>query len=443
MLKHIGMTLAGFGGQLLLSLASGILAARLLGPDMRGELAALLLLPLTLQFVALAGLPHAQTVLVSQRPNQASTITGTTMLLALLPCLVTVAFGLAAIPWLLEGTGLQHHAAWLLICLLPLFTLYSMPFNTALGLKHYGVYNIYRVGISAVYLAAVLLALWRPEATVIGWGYVGLMALFGLPLAYFICHRYIHWPLRVDRSLISPLYHFAKPTFFSQLPQILGQRFDQFVVLAVLNTTALGYYTIALAVGQMFTSLQQSVGTLLIPYLAGSTHDGRNPVLLFGSALRVLTALSAMGVMVLGVLLPWLLPLLFGQAFAPAVPVATLLLAAGALMGLHTAFMDGFRGLGLPQLPLKSEWFALLCKALVIAVGVLWLGQPTLIEIALLACLSTLPALVYDGLLYHRHVEPLGLQWLLRARGDAYAISLKVRDVLAIRALRVKTIKKN
>ncbi|NBV54737.1 MAG: hypothetical protein EBR79_03385 [Proteobacteria bacterium] len=384
MFKHIGITLAGFAGQLLLSLASGILAARLLGPEMRGELAALLLLPLTLQLVSLAGLPQAQTVLAAQKPVKAAAITGTTCVLVLLPCLVAILAGLAAVPFLLEDPALQQHAAWVLICLIPLLSFYGIPTSTALGLKHYGIFNLYRIGGSVLYLVAVLFAFFKPDALVISWGYVALLTVVGLPLSYVLCRRYVHGPLRWDAKLIRPLYHFARPTFLSQLPQLLGQRFDQFVVLAVLNTTALGYYSIALAVGQMFATLQQTVGTVLLPYLAGSARDGRNPALLFGSALRVSLALSAAGVTVLGLMLPWLLPLLFGQAFAPAISAAIILLAAYALSGLHTAFIDGFRGIGLPNLPLWSEWLAFACKAVVLGAGVLWLGEPTLLQIALL-----------------------------------------------------------
>ncbi len=436
MLRHIWYTAIGYGGQIVLSLMTGVIAARLLGPDARGELAALLLLPLTLQFLAMAGFPQAQVVFVARHPKQAVVITSSLFLMTLLTSFIAVVVGLILLPWLLVDMSVAHkwHAALLLAILLPVLTVYGIPSNTFIGLKKYGVFHSYRLLALILYMLAVLSAFWIPDAVVIGWVYAGLVVAIGLPFSYILFRRAFPGELGWKSSLVKPMLRFARVTLLSQFPQIMGQRIDQFIVLAALNTTALGYYTIALSIGQMFQSLQQSAGTFLIPYLASSDVDGRHQAYTFGWMLRLTILTSLCGALVLLALIPWLVPLLFGESFLPSVGAAQLLMVMCGLVGIHLAFMDGFRGCDLPKLTVRSEYVSFAIRCVFLLVGVWGIENPEPSHIALIMLVATLPTLAYDAYLYHHHVEPLNVAWLKRTTVDMYLVWQKLQPFV----LRIK-----
>ena len=57
----------------------------------------------------------------------------------------------------------------------------------------------------------------------------------------------------------------------------------------------------------------------------------------------------------LALVTPVVLPLVFGRAFAPAVPSALILVAAGAVLAVGNLSGDILRGLGAPRWPLFSQ----------------------------------------------------------------------------------------
>jgi O-antigen/teichoic acid export membrane protein len=95
--------------------------------------------------------------------------------------------------------------------------------------------------------------------------------------------------------------------------------------------------------------------------------------------------------------LPVILPLLFGAAFAPAVPLAIWLVLAYILLGLNGVLCDGFRGLGSPNWVNFSECVGLLIRvvlfpAIVFHFSFTWLAIGTAIAAGLTLITSILVA---------------------------------------------------
>jgi O-antigen/teichoic acid export membrane protein len=69
---------------------------------------------------------------------------------------------------------------------------------------------------------------------------------------------------------------------------------------------------------------------------------------------------------------PWVLPFLFGAAFAAAIPAALIMVGASAIAAVNTVLEEGLRGLGRPMAVLWAE----LCGLAVTAVALLILLRP-------------------------------------------------------------------
>ncbi len=91
------MVLAG------LAVATGILAARLLGPSGEGELAAIMTWSALLGTLAMLGLPEALTYFIARQPERGKQLTTTAVLIGLLSSLVVGAAAWFAMPFLLSA----------------------------------------------------------------------------------------------------------------------------------------------------------------------------------------------------------------------------------------------------------------------------------------------------------------------------------------------------
>src|SRR5262249_21288164 len=114
----------------MIGLATSILAARLLGPAGRGELAAIQTWPAVVATVALLGLPDAVVYFTARRPDRGGSYLGSAMALALLASAPFMALGYLVMPLVLaaQSSEVVHAARWYLV-IVPLFASVGMLSN--------------------------------------------------------------------------------------------------------------------------------------------------------------------------------------------------------------------------------------------------------------------------------------------------------------------------
>lgn len=126
---------------------------------------------------------------------------------------------------------------------------------------------------------------------------------------------------------------------------ILSNRMDQILLAPLAGVTALGYYAVAIALSEIPFSAVAAIRDVV-----WATASSRDDPALIARTSRVVTLVS-LPVVLLGIaLIPFVLPLLFGQAFAPAVPVAQVLLVAFLAGSASLLLSTGLLGLGEPGL---------------------------------------------------------------------------------------------
>jgi len=339
----------------LIGLATGSLMARLLGPQGRGQLAAIQSWPLLISAFSVLGMPEALLHFASRYPKSAGAYCASALTLAFPMGIALGGLGWWLMPWLLraQDSSVVTAARVFLLCMIVLNPL-VVPLQTLRALGAWRLWNAIRVLPQITWF--VVLAL-TPPATAdpifLGRLFPGIFLFVIIP-SFASIRQYVPGPYTSDRALYRPLLAFGVPTILASLPEALSLRLDQLLMATLLPSKLLGMYVVAVAWGGATSLVLSAIGQVLFPSLSGLV-DVKVRNALVARVIRG-TAVVTMGVTILMLFAtPWVLPFLFGGAYRPAIPTALVLVVASLLSNLKAAFADGLRGLGQVRAVLVSE----------------------------------------------------------------------------------------
>jgi O-antigen/teichoic acid export membrane protein len=355
-------TLATNGGLALLGLATGVLAARLLGPAGRGELAAIQNVSVQLMVLASLGIPNALAYFVSRDTDSARGLLATGLLIALAASLPAMALGWALMPLVLSGQSQPTvDAARAYLVYVPLAMVASFPHWVLQGASRFRDWNLLRLLPAAAWLGVLLLAFAeRPSAPELARRYLAAYAL-AVPAGWWALARATRgsWaPLRRTR----PLLRYGAPSVLGSVPAELNVRLDQILMAALLPAEQLGLYAVGVAwSGAVTGPLLAALGSVLLPRVAS------DPTTAVARYVRLSALAAALATAALLVATPFALPLLFGEAFGGAAPATLLLVVAAGVAGLGRVLEEVMRGLGEPDWPMGAQLAGLAATLVLLA----------------------------------------------------------------------------
>jgi O-antigen/teichoic acid export membrane protein/O-antigen ligase len=353
---------------------SGVLLARALGPEDRGYMALVFLVPTLLALAGNVGIPLACTYFVARNPGAARAIAAKLVTPVLLQTAAGVLLTLGALLTVLSDEPGRVIAAGLVTtALVPALLIQIYGMALLQGQQRFRAFNVLRTMppfLNAVGLLAAVVTGFHSlfELTVVTVGANVLAA--GLILEALL--RGLDPPgdaATDDVPSLGELTRFGLKGFFGSISPVESFRLDQAAVAVFLNPVALGIYVVAQAFINLPRFVAQSVGMVAYPRVA-ARHD---PELARRSlwrhfALGTALALAAVGALELAV--PALVPLFFGDAFSEAVPIARILLIGAFFVSARRILADGVRGMGHPGLGTSAEivsWLVLLPSVVVLA----------------------------------------------------------------------------
>jgi len=352
----------------LLSLASGGLAARLLGVAGRGELAAIQLWPTFLAGFSMLGLSDALVYFTAKEKQHAGRYLVTAMGFTLIVSLPFMGLGYLLIPILLAAQTPEVVASSrIYLLMIPLFSLIGLPVQALRGRNDLLAWNWIRLAqpFGWVCLLLVMGLSGRNSPLEAAFAYLWLVGLLLLPTAYFVFRR-LPGPYRFERKLWPPMLRFGLPSVAASFPAILNLRLDQLLMAALLSPQILGLYVVSVAWSSAVSPLLNAISIIIFPRVASQTLPSeRMRVLIQGVHLAVLVGLGV--VVVLVTITPFALPLIFGENFKQAIPSALILIIAGVISNLNSVLEEGARGLGKPSIVLASESIGLIATILALA----------------------------------------------------------------------------
>lgn len=395
------------GGTLLnqgLLIVSGSLSARLLGPTDRGLAALMALVPSVLSIAGSLGLASAVVYFVARSPAVTRGVLASIRHLLMLRLISLTAFHVAiTVAWVLPKLDQPDRAAaFIALAAVPASFLIEYSVAILQGHQRFMAFTVVIVApqlinssaMTALYVSGsgglILVVLANTLAAVV----TGIIAAL---LAY----RYVHAvPYGEPAPPRLEILKFARKSYFGQVAPIESFRLDQLAVSAVLTPTVLGYYTVATAFTNLSRFLGNSMGFVLAPYIASLPEQRRKKSLLRGLLFTVVVC-----ALVTFALVPTterLVPLLFGDSFRPAIPLAKVLLVAGFFLGVRRAVLPGLQGLGHPEIGSYSELVALLVFAILLPFG---LSLASGMGVAIVFLTSALVAMASIAILFQLRVS--------------------------------------
>lgn len=356
-------------GILVVGMLNSVILSRWLGPTGRGEIAAVLLWPTLLTYLGITGAIQSL-VYYSARPNaDTRSIFANSLVFTLIVSLVLLPLGFVAMPLLLADQAESIVTpARLFLLNIPLLTLTEFASSLLRGKMRIGTYNVLRAVIPVGYLLGTV-ALYVTDALDVWHVVVLQLALLSLKLiaSFVLLHVFdVAIGIRPDIALAKQMFRYGGQVHVGSLSQLTNWRLDQTLMAAWLPPSELGLYVVAVSTSQLLLAPSQALQLVALPKIAAEVDQAKQQNLLRsifqGYWIAVLFATP-----VLGVLLYWAIPIIYGTEFRAAVWPAEVLVVGSLLMGAKEVLTTGTRALGQPWLSSKAELVAVVATVVLLA----------------------------------------------------------------------------
>lgn len=331
-----------------MNVATGIISARTLGANGRGEMSAMLVWPMLLAYLLTLGLPAALRYWIRREPERRAELFTTAVAGAALSSLVAVAIGVTFIPrWLHAYPPDIVRAAQIVMFFSPevMLSLITTAMLETLGDFYSANATRYAmVGFTLLGLAILAAGHWMTP-------FSGALAYVCAPVVVAL---WTLWKLRAHlrfrvfdpRPAARLLGSYAVRSYVIDLMNVIATQIDTVLVIAFLSPADVGIYAVALNASRVINILHQSVAAVIFPEATG--HDSRIVVAMVERAARVSTAIALPFGAALALALPVLLPLFYGTAFARGIAVGQVLTLEAVVSGLIAVLAQAFMALGRP-----------------------------------------------------------------------------------------------
>lgn len=331
-----------------LNMLTGMLTANFLGPDGRGDHAAIILWPQFLAFVLTMGIHSAVLYNIKKYPDDAGSLYLSSLLLSCAAGVLAIFAGYYGIPvWLDDySPDVVAFSQWSLAAA-PLLLLTFVNSAVLRARDEFRLFNLTRYVVPLATLGGLAAFAAAGKLT----PYVSAVAYLGpnLPVALWITVRL----LRAYRPQIRGLWLSVKRNvqygYRSYGIDLLGNMslyVDQLIVVRLLPPSGMGLYVVAVSLARTANIFSTSLSHILFPKASGLPKD--EVVAITVRVFRISTFVSLAAAAVAMAAAPFLLRLLYGSGFAEAVAVFRLLVLEVVVMGACIVLSQAFMSLGRP-----------------------------------------------------------------------------------------------
>lgn len=336
----------------------GIIVARALGPEMRGEYAAVTAWFGVALMVGGMGQPAALCYHVAHDPGNAQGYVATSRAMMLVTGTVALIGGILLAPLLARGNaGLT--VAYRIAFTASIVAFVGASYTFSLQARNLRWWNVTRM-IQPVLSLALLAVLWRLRLLTLTAALVvlALTMLVQLGWAYYRCRSAGLAPGRAQTRLVRPLARYGMAQIAALTPAALNAQLDQLVLSQVVPPAVLGRYAIAVSCTLLPIPLVTAIGNVAFPKLASRGQvDGRAHRMQWLGILG--SACAAAGALVpFDLVAPWLIPRVFGPGYVGVVPLVWALTPAGVFLACNQVTADVLRGRKRPLIVARAEGLA-------------------------------------------------------------------------------------
>lgn len=335
---------------LLINIATGIITARILGPNDKGIQAAINLWPGVLVSLSTIGLPAALLYHVKKSAEHTGAFLAAALGLGFIASVVAALLGAVFVPTWLSGYSVEVVQVTQVYMLLVPVAVLSLIYTTAVQAHgDFQTYNGFRLLQPLVTLGALLVLALTGTMTAATAAFAFLFSC--VPALFWTWsrtrHSY-HFSFRQFGQVYRRLLSYSFRSYSGDILGVAAGQLDKIVIVSLLSPTSMGLYTVAFSLARMLVVFQLAVTSVLLPKMIGQ------PVaevrVLLGRATRVSTLITLCAAVVLMLIGPYLINFFYGNAFQGAVVVFWILAVDSVLGGLAGLLAQVFYALGKPEL---------------------------------------------------------------------------------------------
>lgn len=354
--NQIAVTVLSSLGLAALGVVTGVVVARSLGPTGRGELAVIQLWGALGVTVALLGIPEGLVYKVGREPERSASSWATATGLVVTLGTAVVLVGYLAIQYVLAGKS-KTVDALLLPYMLGFFVVGgvgSLPLSVLQGTGEIKRWNVLRALPTIAWAFVVLYGVVADSVRVrflaigflVGCGVANLMSLT-------VAWRRARGAFRPSAKDISEMLRYGVPLAASAIPYWLvrGGRMAQLYASAVFDPASVGLLAVAVSFAEANLLVPQGVAPVVVSRVLGDLRCRGSDYAsaTFAKTVRIAILALLFSSSLLFMAAWWAIPVLFGESFRAAVPIALILTAWSLLDGVHLLFSAALRSLGRTQ----------------------------------------------------------------------------------------------
>ncbi len=323
----------------------GVLLARMLGPAGRGELATVILWPNIFAGIGILGVDMAIARLAGQGQD-ADTLVRTAIRAALMTgILAAIICGLLLAVLLPPAKHTLLSAAYFFTLFIPLNHLALNLQGIDHGLGNFYWLNTTRALLYPIFFTGLAICWWFAIDKVF-WVAAALLAANGSVVCLRLVARRKNQWFSGQAVGSAILLNESRPFVAASIVSIMYMQMDKALIVWLLSPEEIGWYVAAFAAAGSINVLNNALGIVQFS-TAAQSQCGYGFVAL-AEVLRRGCLVSLGGSVILATLLPWLLPLVYGDDFRPAVAIALLLLPGLVIAGGGEIVNQALRGQGRP-----------------------------------------------------------------------------------------------
>lgn len=333
----------------LMNILTGILLARTLGPEGRGELTAVLLWPMILVTLGSLGVVEASTYYSARRTSALGAMVGTCIALTLVQSALAVAVGAVVLPIVLSNHDSSTvYAAYIFLAYVPLSMLMFVLMGIINGLQRFSWFHALRVCVIALTAVSLLALALAGVLTIRNAVYSYIAAnLVTVLVAGMLVSRIEPVRLRLSGRLVRELLSFGLKSHLSTLSWMMNERLDQLVISIFLAPIKLGLYVIAVTLTSVPMLVGSSVTMVALPALARLQPGPERTAAARRFVVLTLVASTFVALPMIATA-PALIRVVFGEGFVDAANVSRVLLLAAILLSTSYTLGAVLRGIGRP-----------------------------------------------------------------------------------------------
>lgn len=327
MIKNFILTFLSRCGTLISGLLNSIITAHYLGPSGRGEY--FLILTITAVFVQLGslGMQNSNVYIVAKSNRMLGKLVINALWISVIIGIIST---LGA--WIIQSYKHgQIIGIYFLIILVPTNLFYLLGSNLLIAINKIKLFNLFQIGNSlAVSLAAFGCGL--SNFNIFGFlTATSCVWLISVLVLFFIIPRHGPRSYKFNLMIFKKGFNFGIKTYISTICGSLVLRNNIFLLKIFCPIKILGFYSVASQISDALVTLPITCALLLFPNLVQHQAESWKTTkrVLFIMALVMIVVYS-----ITGISAQWLIPIIFGYQFKPAVDILLKMLPGSFCLGM-------------------------------------------------------------------------------------------------------------